>query len=77
VVTTDVGNVSNVCLPGTTAILVPPGNAAEMASAIARVIEGNALVGAATAGPPFVAREFEWDLCVDRMELVLDRAAGS
>lgn len=76
VVTTAVGNVANVTIPGTTAVLVPPNDPTALATAVSSVLRGEALVDAASAGPSFVADHFEWNACVDKMEQLLVTVAG-
>jgi glycosyltransferase involved in cell wall biosynthesis len=76
VVTTPVGAIPELVQDGKTGLIVPPGNAAALADAIARLLGDDALVRRlAAAGRKHVAARFTTTAMLDAMEKVLHQAA--
>ena len=67
VVSTRVGAVSDVCIEGQTALLVPPRDPDAMADALIDVLKGRRLQDAFSVGPRFVEDGFTWQESVAKM----------
>ncbi len=77
VVATDVGGVPDVCIDGTTGILVPARDPAALANAIVLLASKPDLRGSmGVAGRSFVEDRFDWAASVDTMLGVLESAVG-
>lgn len=67
VVACDTGGVSEAVAHGETGLLVPPGDSAALARALAHVLtDGELAAEFAAAGPPRIEREFSVDVMVER-----------
>ena len=76
VVTTSVGAILELVQDGKTGLIVPPGNAAALADALARLLSDVALARRlAAAGREHVAARFTTTAMFDAMEKVLHQAA--
>jgi phosphatidylinositol alpha-mannosyltransferase len=76
VVASDIPGYREVIRAGVDGLLVPPSDAAALASAIRRVLaEPDLASGLAHAGRAR-AREFSWDVVVPRIEAIYERVAG-
>jgi len=68
IVASDVGGISEVVKDGITGILVPPGKSEKLAESIMKLaldVELRRRMG--LAGKKYVAENFEWDNCLDKM----------
>jgi len=75
VVATDVGGVPDVCVQGTTGMLIPPRDPVALSDAIVELASRPALrTSMGAAGRSFVERRFEWAETVETMLGVLESA---
>ncbi|GMQ94823.1 MAG: glycosyltransferase [Acidimicrobiia bacterium] len=72
VVATDVGGVSETCLPGTSALLVQPGDARALADAVSTLDDADLRRKFGQAGRAFVEHRFTWDHSVETMMRILE-----
>lgn len=76
IVASDLPAVREVLTDGATALLVPPGDAAAMATAMRRLIEDTALAGRLAAAAHALAPRYTWDARAERLESALRAAAA-
>ena len=76
VVATDIPGYREVIRDGVDGLLVPPSDAAALASAIRRVLVEPDLASALAKAGGARAREFSWDVVVPRIEAIYARVAG-
>jgi phosphatidyl-myo-inositol alpha-mannosyltransferase len=76
VVATDIPGYREVIRDGVDGLLVPPSDAAALASAIRRVLVEPDLASALAHTGRARAREFSWDVVVPRIEAIYERVAG-
>lgn len=76
VVATDIPGYREVIRDGLDGLLVPPSDAAALASAIRRVLLEPDLASALAHAGRARAREFSWDVVVPRIEAIYERVAG-
>jgi phosphatidylinositol alpha-mannosyltransferase len=75
VVATDIPGYREVIRAGVDGLLVPPSDAAALASAIRRVLAEPELASALAHAGRARAREFSWDVVVPRIEAIYERVA--
>ncbi|GIU88225.1 MAG: glycosyltransferase family 1 [Acidimicrobiia bacterium] len=72
-VSTDNGGSRDYALPGETALVVPPGDAAGLAACVERLLDDDELrIRLATAGERHV-RKFDWDVSAEMLETFFER----
>jgi phosphatidylinositol alpha-mannosyltransferase len=76
VVATDIPGYREVIRDGVDGLLVPPSDAAALASAIRRALVEPDLASALAHAGRARAREFSWDVVVPRIEAIYERVAG-
>ncbi len=76
-VVTDVPGLRDAVRDGETGLLVPAGDAAALARALARVLDDAALRGRLAAGAARWAARFDWDAAAAEVSAVLDAARGA
>ena len=74
IVASDLPAIREVLTDGVDALLVPPGDAAALAAAIARLLDDRALASRLAQAAFDRAAEFSWDRRAERLEPVLERA---
>jgi phosphatidyl-myo-inositol alpha-mannosyltransferase len=75
VVATDIPGYREVIRDGVDGLLVPPSDAAALASAIRRVLVEPGLASALAQAGRARSREFSWDVVVPRIEAIYERVA--
>jgi glycosyltransferase involved in cell wall biosynthesis len=74
VIASNVGGIPEVVVDGTTGLLVTPGDVDALAEAIVRLAADRVLmIRLGTAGREFVAENYEWEKCLDKMSELYDR----
>lgn len=76
-VTTDAPGLRDAVRDGETGLLVPPGDVAALAHALARVLGDPALRARLGAAALRMASEFDWDSAAARVSAILDETRGS
>jgi glycosyltransferase involved in cell wall biosynthesis len=76
VVATDIAGYREVVRDGLDGLLVPPGDAAALAAALARVLDDPALAARLASAGEGRAAAFAWDAVLPRVLAVYDRVVG-
>jgi glycosyltransferase involved in cell wall biosynthesis len=76
IVASDLPAIREVLTHEVDALLVPPGDDAAMAAAIARLLEDRALAGRLAAAAQDRVRDYGWDTRAERLEALLAQVAG-
>ena len=77
VVATAIAGYDEVVRDGVDGLLVPPGDAGALAGALGRVLEDPTLAAQLAEAGRARAREFDWEVVVDRLEGIYRDAAGA